>query len=111
MQFCCPQNDDDDDDHRHGHGHNHLHCFAHPTVPWDVARNYVYEWYKLENNDTAIKIGPKQDQPLIEYQEEMIKPPGLVLTLGKIEVSHDDDVRCNLGQKLDESREVSVQCL
>ena len=42
--------------------------------------HYQFEWWK--NEDT--KIGPSQN--LIEYQEKLSKPPGLVLTLGKIEV-------------------------
>ena len=42
--------------------------------------HYQFEWWK--NGDT--QIGSSQN--LIEYQEKLSKPPGLVLTLGKIEV-------------------------
>ena len=66
--------------HRHAHGLNQLHCFADPTVSWDVVDHYQFEWWK--NGDT--QIGSSQN--LIEYQEKLSKPPGLVLTLGKIEV-------------------------
>ena len=68
--------------HRHAHGHNQLHCFADPTVSWDVAGHYKFEWRK--NGDTVMG---EPSQELIEYIEELTKPPGLVLTLGKIEVS------------------------
>ena len=67
--------------HRHAHGHNQLHCFADPTVSWDVVHHYKFEWFK--NGDTRIE----SSHNLIEYQEKLSKPPGLVLTLGKIEVN------------------------
>ena len=80
-----------------------------------MAKNYVYEWYKLENNDTAVKIGPKRDQPLIEYQEEMIKPPGLVLTLGKIEVRNKCEIKTENEFELFKSSgqvfRVTIKCL
>ena len=71
--------------HRHAHGHNQLHCFADPTVSWDVAGHYKFEWRK--NGDTLMEKNQSQQQDLIEYIEELTKPPGLVLTLGKIDVS------------------------
>ena len=43
--------------------------------------HYKFEWFK--NGDTRIE----SSQNLIEYQEKLSKPPGLVLTLGKIEVN------------------------
>lgn len=52
--------------------------------------HYQFEWWK--NGDT--QIGPSQN--LIEYQEKLSKPPGLVLTLGKIEVIISTYLRKNV---------------
>ena len=46
-----------------------------------MVHHYKFEWFK--NGDTRIE----SSQNLIEYQEKLSKPPGLVLTLGKIEVN------------------------
>ena len=66
-------------EHRHPRGHNHLTCFAHPSVSWRVAKHYRYEWRK--NGERL-----KPSHSLLEIVDNMIKPPGSVLTLGKIQV-------------------------
>ena len=66
-------------EHRHPRGHNHLTCFAQPSVSWRVARHYRYEW--LKNGERL-----KPSHSLLEIVDNMIKPPGSVLTVGKIQV-------------------------
>ena len=64
--------------YKHKEGHNELSCF----VLEGGVSHYKFQWLK---NDLPIE--PDDNNSLVEYVEDMTKPIGLMLKLGKIQVS------------------------
>ena len=64
--------------YKHKEGHNELSCF----VLEGGVSHYKFQWLK-----NGVPIEPNDNNSLVEYVEDMTKPIGLMLKLGKIQVS------------------------
>ena len=64
--------------YKHKEGHNELSCF----VLEGGVSHYKFQWLK-----NGLPIEPNDNNSLVEYVEDMTKPIGLMLKLGKIQVS------------------------